>query len=170
MLTVKKKNSLKFRRHNLKELEELTSDHITGAEDVKARMAYIAQSLDTYGKAFKNLHGISFAALEFAFENSIITPLTYIKKVKSFTYVMMEVLGSKWLDIAIKSDIRAVRAAVLKIFEDVVKCGGGEERNMIGDNNIVLLGEVIKKVGLKYKDMTSLELDQEKVTAVLSKM
>jgi hypothetical protein len=142
----------------IKEFKELTSDHTTSTADVKARLDNLGPWISNYGDSFRKMHDLCFAAVCFAFENNVISPVQYVKKIKKFSFVLVQVLESKWGAVLRKSDNTLSKKLVVQLIVDFVRAGAATERCMIGGSSMEIVGAFGMRVGMTKDALSAVRI------------
>lgn len=115
---------------------------IAGIEDISCKVA-------TYGNIFKNFNKLNYYGLDFAFSNHIVSPLTYLSKIKKYDNTVASVIDSKWIKYVIKGSPSFAKKKVFHFIKIVIQDGGAAVTDEEDDRNLEILGRLAFRLNMK---------------------
>jgi hypothetical protein len=159
-----------------KEFSELVTDHMSPFDVVRNRMEVLSKELTTYGNCFNKMSSLCFPAVCFAFDHNIISPVQYVKKNNTFSFTLVDVIGSSWGGVLYKSNGALAKKLVVQLIGDLVKAGAATERCMIGVRHMEMVGAFAKQMRMTKRALSAVriaskfDVELESVVIVLEKM
>ncbi len=161
-------------RRLLQDFGELATDMNIEEEKAQEGLEDISKKIATYGTTFRDFNKLNFSGLDFAFANHIVSPLTYLSKVKRYDKTVARVLDSKWIKYVIRGIPSIGKKKVLYFIKIVIQDGGAKSTEY--DDLLESLGRFAYRLNMKkYLEKTEkvakrLKLRESDINTVLTKM